>query len=153
MAEGQLVGHGVLPITALRGLGGGGGIWTVGDCDPLPRAGGDPYAHWGVGVGQHTVGDDDNDDNRSAIRRDSECSKGKGVGRPRKAKGTSPTLPGLPAVPELLPKWRMGCSNGSWQWWCRGRCCSCWGRCSTPSRMPSGPVTRRRQGGTTCARR
>ena len=45
------------------------------------------------------VGDDDNDDARSGISGGSKGSKGKCLGRPRKAPRTGPYLPSVPAVP------------------------------------------------------
>ena len=64
-----------------------------------------------VGGGGDNGGDDDA---RSRTTAGTRGSKGKGVGRPRKAQRTPPPLPfPLSPLSPPLPKWQIGCSSSS----------------------------------------
>ena len=132
--EGQLVQHGVLPITRVRGWGDRmeahmDRAWLM----MRSHAQGETRVHSGD-LGRVEVGGNNNnggdDDARSRSTVGSKASRGKG--RPRKSQRTGPPLPSVPAVPPPPPpKWQIGCSsskpspNGNSElWWLRGRFCS-----------------------------
>ena len=108
MAEGQLVRHEVMPITGVRGWGDRmeahmDHAWLM----MRSHAHGETRVHsWELGVVEvGGGGNDDNrgdDDDRSRSSAGSRGSKGKGVGRPRKAQRTGPPTP-LPTVPTVTP--------------------------------------------------
>ena len=132
VVEGQLVWHGVLPITGVRGWGDRmeahmDHAWLM----MRSHAQGETRVHSGELGWVEVGGDDDMGGTTMPARAAAWVPRAQGErGGPARPRGRARLSPVSPPSPPL-PKWRLGCScsrpipsGNNEQWWLRGRFCS-----------------------------